>query len=310
MKYVEVTRQSFQGITFTPDGRYLLSLHPSGIVRFWSFPDFAHQLAIRLQVESDSGQLTLLGRLLLMSDILFDLGGAWDMLATPGRANRTLPVAPRVELEGLAGGSLLVGSASRGVVIGVGWPHFPRYMRPITLWQLDGRQQRAVEFSVGGQAPWISLALSPDGLHLAGGGYDGVTLLEIDRLQEYETGIQPRTLPRRSSAQRLCFSPEGRFLVVGAGRSAWLWDLSGQRKPVRFPAFRQYVECLAFHPGGRQFAAGSRDGEVRTYETERAKEVLRLDLAIGAVRGLAFAPDGMTALAAGQDRRLAVWDVD
>jgi WD40 repeat protein len=310
MKYVEVTRQSFQGITFTPDGRYLVSLHPSGIVRFWSFPDFVHQMAVRLQVIPGGGPLTLLGQLLLTPDGLFDLGEAWAMLASASSGGKALAVARRVELEGFGGDSILAGSASRSLVIGVGWPHYPRYPRPITAWQLDGKQSIAIAFSVAGDAPWISLAISPDGQFLAGGGYDCVTLLEIDRLQQYEKGLQPRTLPRRFSAQRLCFSPDSRFLVVGAGRSAWLWDLSGQRNPVRFPAFRQYVECLAFHPGGRQFAAGSRDGEVRTYETERAKEVLRLDLAIGAVRGLAFAPDGMTALAAGQDRRLAVWDVD
>jgi WD40 repeat protein len=167
-----------------------------------------------------------------------------------------------------------------------------------------------IQASLQGEAWWGDLVVSPSGQLLAGGGFDAVTLLQVDRLQAHGKEREQRDLLHSDGVRRLCFSADGRFLAVGAGRSAWLWDLSGQREEVRFRAFRQRVERLAFHPNGHLFAAGSRDGEVRVYVTSSTKEVLRLDLKLGEIRGLAFAPDGMTAVVAGKSKRVAVWDVD
>jgi WD40 repeat protein len=183
--------------------------------------------------------------------------------------------------------------------------------REISFWGLDGKRQASFEIQVDrASTGWRELAVSPDGQFLAGALHRDAAVLEVDRLAEYGKQLQPRKLPHTDFINLLCFSPNGRFLACGAGRSAWLWDLSGEQPGVRFPAFRRDVACLAFHPNGHLFAAGSLDGEVHVSDTAGAREVLRLDLNIFEVRGLAFAPDGMTALAAGRANRVAVWDVD
>jgi hypothetical protein len=98
-------------------------------------------------------------------------------------------------------------------------------------------------------------------------------------------------------------------LVIAAGRTVHLWDVRELRSLFRFPAFRKYADALAVSPDRRLLAAGSRDGVVRLWDTVMGREVGNHNWGIGAVKDLAFAPDGTTAAAAG-DRGIAVWDID
>jgi WD40 repeat protein len=305
MKYVEVPYQQFCALNFMADGRFLVSLHSSGIVRFWTMPDFTHRLAVRVRwIPSADHYVEMIGRFLLTPSFLYNLGDTVDRLEAPPEKPKKLDVFTQVDLEGFPGGSMLAWDKAHSRLIGGGWAE-------LNLWNLEGKRLSSFSLPWSGRRSWWwhDRVVAPDGQWLAVGTSLGIYRVPLPQAPS-DSAVSPAPLSDNRDFRRLCFSPDGRFLAAGAGRSAWLWDLSGQRDPVRFPAFRQFIERVAFHPSGRLFAAGSRDGEVRVYETGAAKELLRLDLDLGEIRGLAFAPDGMTAVAVGRDKRLAAWDVD
>jgi WD40 repeat protein len=314
MKYLEVAKQGFQAAAFDPDGRWLVTLHSSGYLRFWDWPEFEHRLSFQLPIiPSSFHRLSLLGRHLVMPGYYYDIGQAWDRLRST-ESGKPKVSAALTELQGRERYSLvlLAPCEARGWLLArimSGTHQFRMY--DFRRYDPEGRSLQSAKITLdlsGGI--WEDMAVSPDGLRLAGCGHSGVTLLETDLL--FLAQVQePIRLEHTDAVRRMCFSPNGRFLATAAGRTPWLWDLSTDPpSEVRFPSFGQFIERLAFHPRGHQFAAGSRDGGVRVYDTAGRKEVLRLDLNIGEIRGLAFAPDGMTALAAGLGKRVAVWDVD
>jgi WD40 repeat protein len=339
MKYVELGKQRFMGLTFSPDGRYLVSLHPKGILRFWSLPDYTEQLFVQLvgnrelvYIQERVFRMTLFDRFLLVPQRFFDLGEAWDVLRTSGGGSKARAFGRLVDLQsGEFGIRAWIAARSELVAARPAERYISGPRRQVSFYQSDGRRQRSYSIRTAFGEGWFSdLAASPDGQILAGCDSEkGIVLLRLDQMGEYEQDGKPARLPHTDEVRRVCFSPTGRFLASAAGRSVWLWDLSDFLAggsawvpnemaepagpfgaPVRFPAFRTYIEWLTFHPRGHLFAAGGYDGEVRLYETASRKEVMRLPLELGEIRGLAFAPDGMTAVAAGYRKRLAVWDVD
>ena len=98
-------------------------------------------------------------------------------------------------------------------------------------------------------------------------------------------------------------------VAVAAGRTVRVWGVSNQRQIHKFPAFRKYVDTIAVSPDRSLFAAGSRDGIVRVWESATGRERGRYDWNIGEVKQVAFAPDGQTAAAAGQ-KGISIWDLD
>jgi hypothetical protein len=65
----------------------------------------------------------------------------------------------------------------------------------------------------------------------------------------------------------------------------------------------------AVSPDGRRLLTQFR-GEVALWDTETGRELGSWDWQIGTVNGVAFAPDGLTAAAAGSRKKLVVWDLE
>jgi WD40 repeat protein len=98
-------------------------------------------------------------------------------------------------------------------------------------------------------------------------------------------------------------------LIVAAGRSVRLWDVNTGRSVSKFRAFRKFADALAVSPDLKLFAAGSRDGLVRVWDTVSGREVKEYEWGVGEVREVAFSLDGTTAAVAGMSA-VAVWDID
>lgn len=158
-----------------------------------------------------------------------------------------------------------------------------------------------------------ALAFSPDGRLLALGEGGQTRLLDV------ETG-QVRATFRTSSAlwpvgarglnRALAFSPDGRHLLVGyeAGGAA-VWNVaSGELEwSARVvPAGKGWVLSAAFSPEGMRVALGTGGGAVHIFSLPDAQAAGIYALS-GAVRALAFGPDGSLAAGslAGEVRR---WD--
>jgi WD40 repeat protein len=107
----------------------------------------------------------------------------------------------------------------------------------------------------------------------------------------------------------LAVAPDGRTAAVPASATVVLLDLAAGEEVAQLK-HTDHANRTLFSPDGRLLAAGSREGEVRLWDTASCKPVVALDWKIGAVRGLAFAPDGLTVAAAGHGGRLMLWDLD
>lgn len=159
-----------------------------------------------------------------------------------------------------------------------------------------------------------SLAVSPDGAILAGGGASATVIL-----WDATTGQVLRRINRRGSCRSLTFSPDGRWLAI-AGKSGGndaaleLVEVANGDTGPQF-VFNDQAEIgvVAFSPDGALIATGGFDRTVRLFNAINAQElnVLKSPVVIGQreVICLAFSPDGKW-LAAGSDAgEASIWDL-
>jgi WD40 repeat protein len=303
MRTLSIRRGNFHGVAYSADGRFLLSLNSRTQVRFWDLGTFAERLAVRLPTYCRFANFYLRGPRLLAGSSLLDLTPVWDYLRQPGPGGPPRPAFTPIPLEGGTGQMFpVLAAAPDGSVVGF----VCRGYRPLqvegVVWGADGRRRHSFPYA---DWPPVGLALTPDGRTAA-----TTTKSQGAQLLNLETGEQVAYLPHTDFPKSLLFSPDGRLLAVAAGRKVWLWDVAARKALASFPAFQRYAEALAFSPDGKLLAAGSREGQLRLWDTGACRERACLDWKIGAVHGLAFSPDGMTVAAAGHNNALVIWDVE
>jgi len=98
-------------------------------------------------------------------------------------------------------------------------------------------------------------------------------------------------------------------------KSAW-WLRQVQPHEAEDPALQQileghtdWVSCVAFSPGGRLFASGSRDHTLRVWDVATGRERARLAGHYSWVMSVAFSPDGKTLASGSYDRTVRIWDL-
>ena len=136
----------------------------------------------------------------------------------------------------------------------------------IDLWNRQGKKIRQI--SQGHEWLVSVLTFSPDGNIIASGSWDHTIRL-------WNLNGQPIGQPFQHSGSIFSanFSPDGKFLLSGSGRSGhdsgysnyynaiWLWDLQGNLigQPIQQQA---PVKAVAFSPDELGILAGSRDGTI------------------------------------------------
>jgi WD40 repeat protein len=107
-------------------------------------------------------------------------------------------------------------------------------------------------------------------------------------------------------------SPDGEWVAFHA-LTELLFVPTGDPKAVvklRNPN-RKHLTSIAFHPSGRFLATTSNDKTVRLHDRDADWAVTRtFDWKIGALKSVAFSPDGNLAAAGGEKGQIVVWDVD
>ena len=118
-------------------------------------------------------------------------------------------------------------------------------------------------------------------------------------------------VPGRTVGQIL-FSPDGRWLVVRAGRSLLVWEAGDLgRGPRKIGSVsRMHLTGLAFHPSGQYLAATSNDTTVKVYDTVTWRLAKTFTWNVGRLRSVAFSPDGARAAVGSDTGKVVVWDVD
>src|SRR5579871_3523673 len=116
--------------------------------------------------------------------------------------------------------------------------------------------------------PVMALAFAPGGKEIAVGGYQEVTVWDT------ATGALLRRLPHLPQRiQALHFRKDGRQLLTAGGSPGEYGEVAlvdvATGSPTVLDTFNDIVLTAAFSPDEKRIVAGSAEGSVRAYETER-----------------------------------------
>jgi RNA polymerase sigma factor (sigma-70 family) len=131
-------------------------------------------------------------------------------------------------------------------------------------------------------------AFSPDGKHMAAGGYDSDKSKYFTRLWEVATGKELRRLTHGEGGLRtIAFAPDGKT-VAGGGDGGWarLWDVESGKELKSFLKVGYRVRSVAFAPDGHTLAVAG--DAIRLFDTKTDPERSRIDRK---AVGLHFSPD-------------------
>ncbi len=146
---------------------------------------------------------------------------------------------------------------------------------------------------------------------LAAGGDNGVFVWP----QSINNGVANWKRILSEPAASVAFSPDGAQLAIGGDKGAlWLCSVSihngtltatGCNQPLTPQVHKGQVWALAFSPDGRWLAAGSQDGSISIWDTNRRKMASK-KISLSIVYDLAFFPNGKLLILSTQNG-IAAW---
>jgi len=289
---------------FAPDGKTLAAGGGGGVLRLWDLPSGKPRIAsaasrdpFRCAASARDGQTVATGR---ASGTLT----VWDVRsARPLKSVKEHSASIRTVCFTPDGKEMVASGQDR----------------KLTVW--DTATWTVVRSLPEQPQQVLSSAISPDGKLLAvaigdaaaGGGKGGVRLYDFDTLRERGelSGIN-------GEVWSVAFSPDGRTLATGKGRSLGLWDPITRhvRATFRVP---HIVRVVAFSPDGKTLATVGTVSDPHLGQAEGGGQLL--DLAtlqqraiLGShgrlIVGLSFAPDGcLLSTASNSDPAVRLWDI-
>lgn len=190
--------------------------------------------------------------------------------------------------------------------------------RDTTVRMWSSATGEALHTLTGHHGPVRAVAFSPDGRRLATGGRDATV-----RIWDAATGQAVRTVRGHDGpVLAVTFSPDGSLLATGSSdMTVRIWDPATGEMLHTATGHAGLVSAVAFSPDGSLLASGGADATARIWGVVplgphhrpgdgpaigvRAPRVLTGHR--GAVRALAFTPDGSRLLTCSNDSTLRIW---
>lgn len=165
-----------------------------------------------------------------------------------------------------------------------------------------GRTIDAGTIGAQGPDPFLSLAFTPDGRQIVGGGEQSAAVWSTT------TGRLLRTF---APANSVAVSPTGAQLALGQidGSVVFVDTRTGRKRPASGRHADRVID-LAFAPDGKTLLTGGADGDVIVWDVASGtvREVLS-----GHSRNVqrpAITPDGRTVVTVAHDATIVVWDIE
>lgn len=193
----------------------------------------------------------------------------------------------------------------------------------------------------------ISISFSPDGKHLASGGWDNLVRIwdtatgkevmtlkghaspiynvayspdgkqiasggqeHLVRIWDAATGKEAAVLNQRAAINRLAFTRDGKSLVVCCSDGTLsVWDMATSKQVRTLPASRNNDCTFALSPDGKYLAASMNTNDIHVFEMENFKEVRKLTGHENRIVTLVFSPDSRTLVSGSNDMTLRVWEL-
>ncbi|KAI4519739.1 WD40 repeat-like protein [Schizophyllum commune Loenen D] len=154
-----------------------------------------------------------------------------------------------------------------------------------------------------------SVALSPDGQHVASGSYDCTIRVWDVREAKKRTDT---AVEHTSAITSISCSSDGKYIVSGSqDKTVQLWDAQ-MGYPVGEPMMGHdaVVNCVSFSPDNTRVASASNDMTVRVWDVQ-ARLPVSVELCghVSSVYCVAFSPDGTCLVSGSADRTLRIWDL-
>lgn len=331
-------------VAFSPDGTLVLSVGHDNKLKLWSAASgqlvrtfSGHRIKIRSLAFSRDGARVLsagIRQTLTVWDVAsgqlidsFDgnySGQVASVAAAPAGPRVLSASGNKVRLWDLANGALLRTFEAPTTVYSVAFSRDGTQLlsggdaSTLQLWDAaSGQLVRSFKGYIGLNDTVHSVAFSPDGKRLLSGGSDNKRLLsggpnEALILWDTATGQPSRSFKGHAhTVYSVAVSPDGTRLLSGAADdTVRLWDVAGGEliRTFRFTTLRSFPLATAvFSPDG-QWVLTAVERELKLWSAASGEPIRTFDADPGAIRSVAFSPDGTRVLSGGSDRKVKLWD--
>jgi WD40 repeat protein len=136
---------------------------------------------------------------------------------------------------------------------------------------------------------------------IAGGGH-GFSLWNS------KTGTILQTVPLKHGAFKLALSQDGHKLAVAGSNIISTYDAEKLTRIRHWPAHREVIYSIAWHPAGTLLASGGADTSAKIWDTRTGRVLHTLNGHGGPVRHVTWSPDGTRLCTGGSDATVRLWD--
>jgi len=153
-----------------------------------------------------------------------------------------------------------------------------------------------------------SIGLNADGTQVLVGLHEGgVRNLYLDGTTEPVTLEGPTV---RFADSFVAFSPDGGFRLMASDDSARVWRPRGRGEPVFFTKHEDLINTAVFSPDGSHVVTASDDGTARVWRSRDGMEIAVLEGHGSRVTAAQFSPDGDRVVTISADNTARIWPVD
>lgn len=277
-------KSAIKVVAFSPNGDYLASGASDGEIKIWDWQTGQEVKAL----SGHTNQLT---------DLAWSPGGT--KLASSGWDRK-------VRIWDFTTGTELRSFTSESWVRTVAWSPDGRFVLSggddlgLRVWQVDTGELSA-EFAVRDKIMYLSTA--PEGslvTMVLGNG-------EL-RLLDRETGVETLLEQYQGGVNALSWSFDGRYLAVGTDRLLHVWDAE-KRELAQSINAGNIILALGWGSGSHLIATGSYKGIVDLWSVESGANLLKIAGHTGAVKALAWSPQGSYLASGGEEGGIRIWDL-